>query len=99
MAERLLGREIDVRAGAQTMYVTKDFKHNISDVFSYENVLNACIQDYRCIREETFMTYMLHKLDIMKEVKGMPVRLNCMEIHRPDKIHFVYKDEWEQIIK
>tara|TARA_R110002051_G_scaffold245547_1_gene305264 strand:+ start:508 stop:1218 length:711 start_codon:yes stop_codon:yes gene_type:complete len=99
VAERLLGREIDVRAGAQTMYVTKDFKHNISDVFSYENVLNACIQDYRCIREETFMTYMLHKLDIMKEVKGMPVRLNCMEIHRPDKIHFVYKDEWEQIIK
>ena len=57
------------------------------------------MQDYRCIREETFMTYILHKLDIMKEVKRMPVRLNCIEIHRPDKIRFVYKNEWEQIIE
>ena len=99
VAESMLKRELDCRAGAQTMYLTKDFEHNLSNVFSYENVLAACLKDYRCIREEVFMTYILHKLDIMKKVERMPFRLNCQDIRRPEKINFIYNNEWEKIIE
>jgi hypothetical protein len=98
ITEKLLNRKISKRATAQTMYVTKDFRHNISDTFSYQNVLDACFLDWRCIREETFMTYILNKLDIIDEVQKMPFRLNCREILRPEKVHFVYENSWENII-
>ena len=80
------------------MFVTKAFRHNISDSFSYQNVLDACFLDWRCIREESFMTYILNKLDIIDEVQKMPFRLNCREILRPEKVHFVYENSWENII-
>lgn len=98
VTEKLLNRKVDRRATAQTMYVTKDFEHNISDIFSYQNVLDACFLDYRCIREETFMTYILNKLNIINKVQKMPFRINCREIHRPDKVNFVYNTSWEDII-
>ena len=60
--------ECQDRVNAQVFCLTKNFKHNIGKLWSYDELLKACLINRNCIREECFMTYTLHKSKIMEEI-------------------------------
>lgn len=86
------------RVNAQFFYLTKNYEHNISDVFSYKNLFDACMLSRHCIREEIFMTYILSKHDIMQKIKRPIISFKLKDINRPDKVNYVYENDWEKII-
>jgi len=80
IAQKLLDKEnknitIEKRIGADIFLLTKNFKHNISNVFNYDALFNACSQHHGCLREEVFMTYILNKTNIINDMMHVPKTL------------------------
>ena len=89
------------RVNAQVFCLTKNYKHDISKLWSYDELLKACIMNRNCIREECFMTYTLHKSKIMEDIKHnkLKPRLRLQDIARRDKVNYIYKNNWEKILE
>lgn len=93
--------ECQERVNAQVFCLTKNYKHNIGKLWSYDELLKACLINRNCIREECFMTYTLHKSKIMEEIKHniLQPKLKLKDIARGDKINYVYENDWEKILE
>ena len=97
-ARNNIDKKIKERVNAQVFFLTKDFEFNVSDMWSYENLLELALKDYRFLREEVFMSYMLTKTDIIDHVKTLPWRLYIQDIYRNNKQDYIYQNNWENVI-
>ena len=99
--EKYLKKSINHRFLAGIILLTKNYKHNLAKLFSYENIYNLWLLDDMCIREETAINYIIHRdnmsPDIMKQDKNGNKIFRFVHIGgNKQKIQFTYQDQWIQ---
>jgi len=110
ITEKYLNRLINERYLAGCIFLTKDYKHNISELFNYNDIYNLWLQDSMFIREESILNYLIYKNNINKDILTRWKQLQCPTCgaerrynfrfqhigNNSAKEKFIYNNEWKQ---
>ena len=103
--EKHLKRYIDRRYLAGIIFLTKNYKHNLAEILSYNNIYDSWLLDCSFVREETAINYIVHKNNICNDImpdKGSMSKDPTILHHFPfvhiggklKKINFTYENQW-----
>ena len=68
ISEKYLNRKITGRFAAGQFFIDKQFEINLSKMFSYDNIYRLWKINDNFLREETSMTYLIHKNNIEQKI-------------------------------
>lgn len=68
ISEKYLHKKVTGRYGLAHIFLCKEFKENLSDIFNYTDLYKLWLLDDHFLREEIAMTYLIHKHNIQEKI-------------------------------
>lgn len=94
--EKYSNQKLKYRYIAGIMYLTKDFKHNMKNIFNYDKIYKLWETDLDFIREETSLNYILFNENIARDITPINKHTKFLK-HiggKSKKNNFIYNNEW-----
>ncbi len=108
--EKYLNKNIQERFLAGCIFLTKDYRHNLSKIFNYNYIYDLWLKDSMFIREESILNYTIYKNELKEDILTRWKNLKCptcgaqrkynFRFHHignnTEKEKFIYNKEWKQ---